>query len=98
LLKTGGVLHQFLSASGKQIYKVDAKKSQLTPAMILPGDIFILAYAHGAGHTGIVEKVTGDSIITIEGNTNGGGSREGIGVFSRRRKISELRGIIRVLD
>jgi hypothetical protein len=98
LIKTGGVLHQFNTASGKRIYKVDAKKAALTADMILPGDIFILAYAHGAGHTGFVEKVTGDSIITIEGNTNGGGSREGIGLFSRRRKVSELRGIIRVLD
>lgn len=98
VIKTGGVLHFFNNATGKRLHKIDAKKTPLTPAMILPGDIFIMAYAGGTGHTGFVEKVTGDSIMTIEGNTNNGGSREGVGVYARRRKISELRGIVRVLD
>lgn len=98
LLKTGGVLAQFHQIKGKQIYKLDARDAPITPAQILPGDIFILAFNHGQGHTGFVDKVTGSSITTIEGNTNQGGSQEGIGVFARRRKISDLRGIIRVLD
>jgi hypothetical protein len=37
-------------------------------------------------HTGLVERRAGsESIITIEGNTNGGGSRDGDGVYRRRR-------------
>jgi len=42
------------------------------------------------GHTGLVEKVSGDFAITIEGNTNNGGSRDGDGVYRRRRLLSTL--------
>jgi hypothetical protein len=58
--------------------------------------IFILATSGGAGHTGLVEAVEGQYLVTIEGNTNEGGSREGIGVFRRTsRKISQInRGFI----
>jgi hypothetical protein len=42
------------------------------------------------GHTGLVEKVSGDFAITIEGNTNNGGSRDGDGVYRRRRLLSSL--------
>jgi surface antigen len=39
-------------------------------------------------HVGIVEKVNADgSIITIEGNTNDSGSREGNGVYRKQRKV-----------
>lgn len=60
---------------------------QANPAV---GDLFILwspelkRYAH----VGVVTKVTGDSFETIEGNTNGGGSREGFGVFARVRRVT----------
>jgi hypothetical protein len=39
-------------------------------------------------HTGFVRAVEGDHILTIEGNTAVGGSREGVGVFGLRRRIS----------
>jgi hypothetical protein len=46
-----------------------------------PGMVFFLdtGAPGGAGHCGIVEMVTpdGDTIVTIEGNTNAAGSREG---------------------
>lgn len=98
LVKTGGVMAQFNQIKGKRIYKIDAINTPLEASAILPGDIFIMSFPHGQGHTGIIEKTSGDSVFTIEGNTNGSGGREGIGVFSRRRKISEIRGLIRVLD
>ena len=37
------------------------------------------------GHTGIIESPRDGYCITIEGNTNDGGSRDGDGVFRRRR-------------
>lgn len=38
-------------------------------------------------HVGIVEQVNGDgSIRTIEGNTSGGGSRQGNGVYAKNRR------------
>lgn len=46
-----------------------------------PGDVFVLDTGDpgGFGHVGIVELVTpdGETIVSIEGNTNGAGSREG---------------------
>ncbi|HEY9375769.1 MAG TPA: CHAP domain-containing protein, partial [Jiangellaceae bacterium] len=38
------------------------------------------------GHVFFVEKVVGDHVQTIEGNTNRDGSRVGIGVFRGRRR------------
>ena len=40
---------------------------------------------HDATHTFAVEALLGDQIQTIEGNTNGDGSREGNGVYRRKR-------------
>jgi len=42
------------------------------------------------GHTGLIERVSGDFAITIEGNTNDGGSRDGDGVYRRRRVLDSL--------
>lgn len=58
--------------------------------------IFVLDTGGGAGHTGLVEAIDGGRLITLEGNTNDGGSREGVGVFRRNgRKIVNInRGFI----
>lgn len=45
--------------------------------------IFVIAMGSGRGHVGIVSSLIGNRLETIEGNTNDGGSREGIGVFRR---------------
>lgn len=56
-----------------------------------PGFIFIMDFGGGVGHTGLVEKVLNGHLVTIEGNTNDGGSREGIGVFRRTgRKLASI--------
>lgn len=47
------------------------------------------------GHCGFVERVQGDWIITIEGNTNQAGSREGDGVY---RKWRHRRSVHRFAD
>jgi hypothetical protein len=61
------------------------------PALVQPGHIFVIDTGGGAGHTGLVLEVSGGKLITIEGNTNDGGSREGIGVFQRdSRKIAQI--------
>jgi hypothetical protein len=50
--------------------------------------VFVQDFGGGKGHTGLVESVQGGRIVTLEGNTNDEGSREGIGVFRRTgRKI-----------
>lgn len=53
-----------------------------------PGDVFLIvksANRNDAVHTGIVISVHKNSIRTIEGNTNDGGSRNGVEVASRFR-------------
>jgi cell wall-associated NlpC family hydrolase len=39
------------------------------------------------GHVGIVAELKGDTITTVEGNTNATGGREGFGVLSRERNL-----------
>ncbi|MES2592387.1 MAG: CHAP domain-containing protein [Bacteroidota bacterium] len=86
LVKTGGVLRQW--------NEIDPKYKFKTPAQ---GDIFIMDFGKGLGHTGFVESVEGDLINTIEGNaTTISGSREGIEVCRKQRKISACKGFIRI--
>lgn len=86
LFKTGGVLNQWNKTP--KTNKV-AKNSPQT------GDIFIMDYGHGLGHTGIVERVEGNILHTIEGNTNDTGSREGYEVCRKTRSTSQVVGYIR---
>lgn len=53
----------------------------------MPGDVFGLYYNRlkRIGHVGFIYKVTSKYFITVEGNTNAGGSREGDGVLKRYR-------------
>lgn len=84
LKKTAGVLDQWNS------------KPLLRQKLPQPGDIFIMDFGKGQGHTGIVEKVVGLKIMTIEGNTNDDGSREGYEVCRRERSISSIKGFLRI--
>jgi hypothetical protein len=85
LKKTAGVLDQWNS--------IDAYFKKTVP---MPGDVFIMDFGQGKGHTGIVLKVHQWQVETIEGNTNDDGSREGYKVCKRVRDISTIKGFIRV--
>lgn len=67
------------------------KFTGLGPKAPMPGDVFGVYYASmkRIGHVGIVQE-WGDTVITLEGNTSGGGSRDGDGVYRRRRKMDQL--------
>lgn len=52
------------------------------------GDLFFCKRGGSYAHAGIVHYVDGNYFYTIEGNANSGGSYNGIGVFSLKRKIS----------
>lgn len=58
----------------------------------LPGDVFSLYYSSlgRIGHTGYVVEWGDKWVITIEGNTNGEGSREGDGVYRKKRLVSTI--------
>lgn len=89
LLKTAGCMEHWNRTTGKKIPKSEAENN---PSLVKAGQIFIINHGKGAGHTGLVERVDGGSIFTIEGNSNNDGSRNGIGVFllPRPRKINTI--------
>lgn len=84
LIKTGSVLKHWNDADKK--YKVTNPKK---------GDIFIMDFGGGKGHTGIVEGVDTDNIYTIEGNSNIEGSPEGTEVLRRKRLKKSIKGYLR---
>jgi hypothetical protein len=96
VIKTGLVLEHWKLAGKQGVPRLLQEDAVANPALVQPGQIFILATGGGHGHTGLVEQVQGGKLVTIEGNTNEGGSREGIGVFRRAsRKLAEInRGFI----
>lgn len=64
--------------------------ARTNPALIKPGDIFLLQKTPNDWiHTGIVNKVNGDIIETIEGNTNSGGSHNGNAVMKKIRNFKQ---------
>lgn len=87
LVKTGGVADQWNRTVLRKLPKTGAVK---------PGDIFIIIYKNGSGHTGIVEEVKNGYVLTVEGNTNDEGSREGYEVVRRERTLSEITGFIQI--
>ncbi|MGV3613852.1 MAG: CHAP domain-containing protein [Fimbriimonas sp.] len=54
------------------------------------GRLFYFTNRDGSGHMGFVVRVRGDSVETIEGNTNDMGLREGYRVARRMRKSAGL--------
>jgi hypothetical protein len=61
---------------------------------IQPGDIVIFKFSH----IGIAESAPDKSgiVTTIEGNTDGAGSREGGAVLRKKRKVENIRSRIRL--
>ena len=59
---------------------------------VRPGDAFTIYYSskQRIGHVGLVYYATPEYLYTIEGNTNAEGSREGNGVWVRKRKWSQI--------
>lgn len=85
LKRTGGVRDQYIYC----------KKWRVATPQV--GDIFIVLFAGGTGHTGFVEKILPNGYVqTIEGNTNANGSREGYAVCRRTRRIKDIAGFIRI--
>jgi hypothetical protein len=81
LPKTAGVIA--LWNLGRHTEAEVVRKSEANTQTVKPGMIFHLDLGGGKGHAGLVIEVRGDHIITIEGNTNPGGSSDGFGVFRR---------------
>jgi hypothetical protein len=87
MVKTAGCLDHWHRASAKGAECIPAPQAVNNPAEVRPGMIFIMDHGGGLGHTGLVEKVDGGLLTTIEGNTDATGGREGGGVYRLTRKI-----------
>ena len=77
--KTAGAIKMFLRAE-------DHQKAQVPTV----GSIFVISHGQGKGHCGLVTRVMAGEIETIEGNTSLAGSREGDGVYARRRNAMDV--------
>jgi ethanolamine utilization microcompartment shell protein EutS len=89
LVKTAGVLEQWNHTT--------LRKLPPRATNIEPGDLFVMDFGAGRGHMGFVEQFSGTLLTTIEGNSNEGGSREGVEVVRRQRALSEInKGFIKL--
>jgi hypothetical protein len=96
VVRTAGVLNHWRRAAQHGVPRLAAADATANPGRVRPGMIFVQDFGGGAGHTGLVESVQGGRLVTLEGNTNDDGSREGIGVFRRtgRKIVSINKGFI----
>jgi Putative peptidoglycan binding domain/CHAP domain len=82
-IQDAGVLDCWNKAGRMPVHRIAASEAITIPSLIKPGMVFVLKTGASTGHMGLVEKVQGNRLTTIEGNTNVSGAREGIGVFER---------------
>lgn len=90
MVKTAGCLFHWNHAQKKGAGRVLKSQAVNNPALVKAGMIFIIDHGGGLGHTGLIEKVEGGRITTIEGNTDASKTREGGGVYRLHRKIVEI--------
>lgn len=80
-----------------------SKSRMIVKVNLQPGDIFTLWFRSlgRIGHCGFVDgwanKKEG-TVITVEGNTNGGGSRDGDGTYRRIRQVGSVYAICNWID
>ncbi len=79
--------------------KVIWDRSKLLKGTPGRADIFAIYFANKGriAHTGFIDSSNGDWLITIEGNTNSVGSREGDGVYRKRRTARSIYKVARYL-
>jgi hypothetical protein len=77
-------------------------KRQADSDQIIPdtGDIFALFFPekNRIAHAGFVDQWKDPWLITVEGNTNSSGSREGDGVYRKRRLVKSVYKVARYIE
>jgi len=76
------------------------KLKKINKVELLSGDVVTYYYSNlgRVGHVGFLEKIDNDGyFITIEGNTNGAGGREGDGVYKKKRSPSKVYTVSRYI-
>jgi hypothetical protein len=90
MVKTAGCMDHWERASARGAKCVRASDAVENPGLVKAGMVFMVDHGGGLGHTGLVEKVAGGLLTTIEGNTDASKSREGGGVYRLTRKIVDI--------
>lgn len=88
LVMTGGVMDQYERSPARKLSNRDSG--------VKPGDVGIMRFANGNGHTFFVRTKPSGLVNTIEGNTNDDGSREGYEVAHRSRAIGSIYAFIQI--
>ena len=90
--RSGGCVQ--LMEQGTLIYK--AAQIYETPQR---ADVFFIYYPEKGrvAHTGYVDKWGENWVETVEGNTNGAGSREGNGVYRKKRLKRQIYAVTKIL-
>jgi CHAP domain len=68
------------------------------PALVRPGQVFVLDHGGGMGHTGFVRQSFNGPFRTVEGNTNPTGSNNGLGVFELNRRKTTDSALLGFID
>lgn len=90
MVRTAGCLDHWERAVAAGAKRIPRSKAVADPSLLAPGMIFIMDHGGGLGHTGIIARVNGGLLDTIEGNTDASQSREGGGVYRLSRKIADI--------
>lgn len=90
-IPTAGVLDHWNKADRKGIRRFSSDRIEQDFSLLKSGMLFVISTGQGKGHMGIIEGFRDGCLVTIEGNTNNSGGREGVGVFRRTsRKLSDI--------
>lgn len=91
VVRSGSVLEHWSRGPAAGARQLAADVAAADPWQVKPGFIFVIDAGHGRGHMGVVERTGPGTLVTIEGNTNAAGSREGVGVLRRTtRRIVDV--------
>lgn len=90
MVRTAGCLDHWNKAPRQGARRILAAQAVRDPQLVRSGMVFIMDHGGGLGHTGLVEKVEGGLMSTIEGNTDASRTREGGGVYRLTRKLVEI--------
>ena len=100
LFRTHKVIWVRTTEKGKlktEVLRKGAHSSQPIAPSPQTGDVFGLFFPEKdrIAHVGFVDQWDGTWLITVEGNTNVSGSREGDGVYRKRRLVKSIYRVAR---
>ncbi len=99
----GGFAYPASLTSGLRLLTSDPRNTRTRPQKLPTpntGDVFGLYFPEKAriAHVGFIDQWDGTWLTTVEGNTNDSGSREGDGVYRKRRLVSSVYKVARYVN